>query len=209
VGFLHSIGADASKSQIQPWTETDGYNTVGNPCVNEAGTVSAGASQCFSANAGADAIALRNRAKALGTYYAYGTCPSAAQLTGQIVYIEGRAGGCPYNTGSNTWNSATNPGMIVMGKFADQDDLTIGGSNVYYGLIYDANETFAPDGLHIWITSTAQVFGALVAEWGAGVTIDSTASPALTYDPRAFNAASTGGAPKIVQGTFREVPPGS
>ena len=201
-------GADPVKQQVQPWNITTTVTSGFNPCITEAGVTLNGQAPCLSANQGQDIIALRQRAQKLGTYYT--TCPTAAQLTGPDVFIEAGSVVCNYTSGTNTWNSATTPGMIVVnGGTSLGGCLTIGGVNsTYYGLIYDANEPGFTNG--VLISGSAQVIGAVVVDHGDGLFITSTHVPALTYDPKAYNAATTGNGPiKIIPGTYREVPPSS
>ena len=199
-------GADPNKPQIQPWTVTTTLNAY-NSCVNEDGTVVA--LSCLSTNQGADVIALRKRAQALGTYYT--TCPSAAQLTGPDVFIETANLTCNYTSTSNTtWNSAANPGMIVITHGnSTTGSINIGGTNnTYYGMVYSAEEGAALAGLTI--SGTAQVIGATIHDRYDILAITSTHVPAFTYDPKAFKAVTTASGPiRIVPGTFREVPPSS
>jgi Tfp pilus assembly protein PilX len=201
-------GADPIKQQVQPWNITTTVTSGFNPCITEAGVTLTGQAPCLSANQGADIIALRQRAQKLGTYYS--SCPTAAQLTGPDVFIEAGSVVCNYTTGTNTWNSAANPGMIVVnGGTSLGGCLTIGGVNsTYYGLIYDANEPGFTNG--VLISGSAQVIGAVIVDHGDGLFITSTHVPAFTYDPKAFNAATTGTGPiRIIPGTYREVPPSS
>lgn len=198
-------GADLSKGQIQPATVATAQ--IEHNCITEGGA-SMAPLHCLSANQGADMIALRKRAQAAGTYYT--TCP--ASLTGKVVFIE-YSDVCNYASGSNTWNSAASPGMVVLSKgycCGSSGSISIGGANKYYGLIYDANEVMDNwNPTRVWIFGTAQVFGAIVSDYDGGVYIQSTAIPALTYDPNAFGQLYTDGTIKIAPGTFREVPPGS
>jgi hypothetical protein len=199
-------GADPNKPQIQPWTVTTTLNTYHN-CVNEDGSVTA--ISCLSTNQGADVIALRKRAQQLGTYYT--TCPTSAQLSGPLVFIESGITLCNYSAQSNTtWNSAANPGMIVVTQGnTTTGSITIGGTNnTYYGMIYCADETGGVAGLNI--AGTSQVIGAAIMDRYDIMAITSTHVPAFTYDPKAFNAVTTNNGPiRIIPGTFREVPPSS
>lgn len=199
-------GADPNKPQIQPWTLTTTLNSF-NYCVNEDGTVVQ--LSCLSTNQGADIIALRKRAQALGTYYT--TCPTAAQLAGPDVFIETANLTCNFTSVSNTnWNSAANPGMVVVTHGnSTTGSINIGGTNnTFYGMVYCAEEGAAQGGLTI--SGTAQVIGATIHDRYDLLAVTSTRVPAFSYDPKAFNAVTTGTGPiKIVPGTYREVPPSS
>jgi hypothetical protein len=208
--------ADPTKGQIAPWTVQ--ANVMQNACIDESGNAfgfnatNKSAVACLSTNQGQDLTMLRARAQAAGTYYS--ACPTAAQLTGKLVFVDGAAsGGCNYTSG--TFNSAASPGMVVLGKFAGNGASScppcfqIAGTAKYYGLIYDANEQLDSDTFRVSISGTGQVIGAVISDWTGGVYIDSTTSPALIYDPRAYSNLNTTGPPKIIQGTVREVPVGS
>ncbi len=96
---------------------------------------------------------LRQRAKALGTYYA--TCP--ASPAGELVFVE--QGDCRYkgDKKKSTWgvyarkrievNSAANPGAFVV---AD-GSVTFDGKLTYYGIVYAANLSNGPTP---WSTSS-------------------------------------------------------
>lgn len=65
---------------------------------------------------------LRATAVANGTWFA--SCPSPAQLTGQVVYVVG--GNCPY-TGNDQFNSTIAPGLLLaqlrLGQLQRHDEL--------------------------------------------------------------------------------------
>jgi Tfp pilus assembly protein PilX len=200
-------GADPTKGQVQPWTVSTAQPY--HQCINE--TIGPGPinQPCLSINEAADMVALRNRAKALGTYYT--TCPTAAQLTGKDVFLDNSSGlGCTYSSG--TFNSAASPGMIVIAQGLSTPELVFNGTATYYGLIYDADEyQMGTSGAFgdVEINGTAQVVGGAIMDEQNVLGIQSTKSPALIYDPNAWNQLFTTGAIKIVPGTLREVPPGS
>jgi hypothetical protein len=213
--------ADATKGQILPWTVSTTQNS--NLCIDELGNTNSNSITgpfCWETNTGAKVIELRQKAQAMGTYYG-GVCPTAAQLAGPLVFIDGSIT-CSY-TGSTTINSAASPGLIVLGKFAGGGIncgiatggvcLNIGGSHTYYGMIYDGNTV--PRNPYQWgvgITGSAKVYGVVVAEFWSKVAITSTQRPAFVYDPKAYTNWT--GAPagpstvtdvKITPGTFHEV----
>ena len=231
-GAYHRIGQacpffDPSKNELQPATYQMNY-ALGHPCISESGTTNNTwfpQQSCLSSNSGADIIALRNRAKALGTYYT--SCPTtASQFTGPDVFIEvSTVCNTPSATSNYTWNSATSPGMIVLTQGYAQTtspcatcgSLTIQGTNnTYYGLVYDANERYAGgqscyigEIMGTLISGTSKMQGAYIGDQGTCLSITSTVTPAFTYDPRAWGQLNVPGPVKIIPGTFREVPPHS
>lgn len=214
--------ADATKGQIVPWTVSTTQNT--NLCIDHFGNQHANTIVgpfCWHENTGAKVQELRARAQAAGTYYG-AVCPTPAQLAGDVVFIDGSVF-CSYSSGSNTWNSPDNPGMIVLGTYAAHAACStqpsgvcfnIGGDNTYYGMIYDGNTM--PRNFNQWgvgITGNARVFGVIITEFMSKIAITSTQSPAFTYLPKAwenFSQAppSSGSSTevKITPGTFREIP---
>jgi Tfp pilus assembly protein PilX len=207
---------DSTKGQLYPWTVSTGQ--PGNRCIDETGTTwayyYAGGYQCWSTNVGADIIRLRNRAIANQTYY-NNTCPT--NLTGEVVFVDGDVNTqCAYTSGSSTWNSAANPGILVFGK---ANGITLGGNNTYYGLIYAGNTTAGSHASIVYVTGTARLQGVAIAEFGmvgesGTIYVDSTRNPGFVYDPNAFNkwntasgsSSSSSAGYMIVPGTYREIP---
>lgn len=148
---------------------------------------------------------LRQRAKALGTYY--DTCP--ASPAGELVFVE--HGDCRYkgDKKKSTWgvyarkrievNSVANPGAFVV---AD-GSVTFDGKLTYYGIVYAANLSNRTDTL-INILKKAQIVGSLAVDGAGGTYIKAHGSP-IVFDPTAFwDLTSLQGA-TIVQGSWHEL----
>lgn len=148
---------------------------------------------------------LRQRAKALGSYY--DTCP--ASPAGELVFVE--HGDCAYkgDKKKSTWgvyarkrievNSAANPGAFVV---AD-GSVTFDGKLTYYGIVYAANLSNRTDRL-INILKKAQIIGSVAVDGMGGTYIDAHGSP-IVFDPTAFwDLTSLQGA-TIVQGSWHEL----
>jgi hypothetical protein len=148
---------------------------------------------------------LRQRAKALGTYYT--TCP--ASPAGELVFVE--QGDCRYkgDKKKSTWgvyarkrievNSAANPGAFVV---AD-GSVTFDGKLTYYGVVYAANLSNRTDTL-INILKKSQIVGSVAVDGMGGTYIKAHGSP-IVFDPTSFwDLTSLQGA-TIVQGSWHEL----
>ena len=148
---------------------------------------------------------LRQRAKALGTYYT--TCP--ASPAGELVFVE--QGDCRYkgDKKKSTWgvyarkrievNSAANPGAFVVAN----GSVTFDGKLTYYGVVYAANLSNRTDTL-INILKKAQIVGSLAVDGMGGTYIKAHGSP-IVFDPTSFwDLTSLQGA-TIVQGSWHEL----
>lgn len=163
---------------------------------------------------------LRDTAKADGTYYAEDpTC--SASLEGAIVFIEySNCGG--YNPPGNTaWNSATNPGMLVIGS----GTLRLSGNAIFFGLVYHINEAdkkdpaavtgpnATPSGDVVQIgPGGTRIIGGVVIEGNGGMFVGTNNggnqfSGNLVFDPAAFTPLRVYGTAGIVQNSFREIKP--
>lgn len=163
---------------------------------------------------------LRDTARANGTYYAQDpTC--SANLTGAVVFIE--VSNCVgYDAVGNTaWNSATNPGLLVVGS----GTLRISGNAIYYGLVYHVNEadkkdpyatsgpnaTPSHDVVQIGPGGT-RIVGGVVIEGNGGMFVGTNNggnqfTGNLVSDPRAGDNLRVYGTAGIVQNSFRELAP--
>jgi len=138
---------------------------------------------------------LKATAIANGTYYASG-CPSAAGLTGAVVYIEN--GNCVYN--SNTqFNSPADPGLLLIAR----GSLYLGGTTNFYGIIYHANEA-ASTGTVMQLQGNTAVTGGVLVD-GSATTIVGSSKLNIRLDPNAFDAVKSYGSAGIVQNTWREI----
>jgi hypothetical protein len=148
---------------------------------------------------------LRQRAKALGTYYE--TCPASPE--GELVFVE--HGDCAYKGDKKKSafgvyarkrievNSAANPGAFVI---AD-GSVTFDGKLTYYGVVYAANLSQRTDNL-VYILKKSQVIGSVAVDGMAGTYIKAHGSP-IVFDPKAFwDLTSLQGA-TIVQGSWHEL----
>lgn len=172
----------------------------------------------------------QERAKADGTYFPAGTCPTnAAQLTGAVVWVErcnaDYSGIGPYSSpcvvptadmSTNCINPTTKPGMLIWhcGTFSMQSQMT------FYGIVYMVNNS---DGTCSGFTAksggcpTARIYetnggggvlGALVVDGGGCVLVGSN-SLNLRYDANVFNSVTSYGTVGLVQNTWRELKAGS
>jgi Tfp pilus assembly protein PilX len=143
---------------------------------------------------------MKSYAQQQGTYYT--ACPTAAQLAGSMVYVDGAS--CSYTGG--TYNSSSAPGVLVV----DRGTLTLGGSSTYYGLIYMANNLVPPAdaGNILVLTGTAYVQGAVFVEGNGGV-LAGASGLNIAFDEAALgNVLGLSGNAGIAQNSFRELTSG-
>lgn len=136
---------------------------------------------------------LKATAIADGTYYA--GCPTEAQLTGQVVYVE--SGNCSYNS---QVNSPQAPRMLIL----NAGTISLSGSANFYGVIYAVNA----NGLTGTVVSTqgnGQIVGGVLVDGLGQVVLGSSSSPKIQFDVNAFRAVASYGAAGIVQNTWREI----
>jgi hypothetical protein len=170
------------------------------------------------------------RAKADGTYWPAGSCPSsAADLTGSVVWVEQCSTSYannigPYSTpcvvpgdlSTNCINPTTKAGLLIW----HCGTLRLTGGYTFYGIVYMVNNSdgkcagFAaksggcPDG---WVYETgggAGLLGALVAD-GAGCVLIGSNSLNMKFDANVFNSVTSYGTVGLVQNTWRELKAGS
>jgi Tfp pilus assembly protein PilX len=138
-------------------------------------------------------LRLRARAIADGTYYA--TCPVGLPA-GDIVYIE--SGDCSYQANA-TINSASHPGVIIMGS----GKLTLDGTIKYYGVIYNANLSGSV-GEAVHLGGDVEVHGGVLVD-GQATTVAGSSHINIQLDDSAYNALKSYGSAGIIQNTFREI----
>jgi len=138
---------------------------------------------------------MKNTAIANGTYYASG-CPTAAGLSGQIVYIEN--GDCFY-TSNTQFNSPASPGMVIVAN----GSLYLGGTTNFYGIIYHANES-ASSATAVQIQGNAVVTGGVLVD-GQATTIAGSSKLNIRLDLNAYNKVRSYGSAGVVQNTWREI----
>ena len=146
---------------------------------------------------------MREFAKANGTYHANG-CPS---LAGEIVFLE--SANCSY-TGNSVWNTATKPGVLIIGS----GTLSLSGNTTYYGVVYHVNGSDgigAPiNGTVLTLQGNGCVFGSVVVDGAGGLQIGSSSGASKCDGNVGFNANAANnlrayGTAGIVQNSFREI----
>jgi Tfp pilus assembly protein PilX len=144
---------------------------------------------------------LKSQAKANGTYFKAGTCPtSMAALTGAPTYVEG-----PCTLGEFTGgvaNSNASPGFLVLYN----GTLKIAGNAVFYGVVYAVNAQKSSEGV-VSSQGTGKIVGAIDVD-GLGTVKVGSSAPNLVYDPRAFNLLKTYAGAVPTPNTFRVLPSG-
>lgn len=132
------------------------------------------------------------------TYYT--SCP--ASLTGTVVFIDVPTGTSCTDSGAGTYNSPSEPGIVIMPR----GSLTLRGT--LHGLIYMANGQ-ASAGPVLTLASNSQLFGGLAID-GPGRLVVGQASgqrATITYVANAFTSLRSFGTTALVQNTWRELPP--
>ena len=174
---------NASKGQVQP------------PAIQ---TDSGGSPSALSL---AQLQALERQARAAGTFYDTGTCPTTAQLTstaGAPVYVKGP---CDIVVGNNSViNSATGPGALII----ENGTFSIGGNATFYGLLYVVNkQNFA--GVVVTISGNAVIQGVVSVD-GAGGVLAGSSKTNLVYDARAVSLLRGDTGASLRKDTFRVLP---
>jgi len=150
---------------------------------------------------GGDAVKVEARARlkataiADGTYFT--TCPTAAQMTAPIVYVEG-AVSCFYNSNSQ-FNTPAAPGLLLL----DQANVTFGGTSLFYGVIYGAN---TPAGAAVLTTqgNSALINGGVIIDGTAKMVVGSSGLN-INFDVNAYRSVASYGSAGVVQNTWREI----
>jgi len=132
------------------------------------------------------------------TYYT--SCPTT--YTGTVVFIDVPASTqCNDPGGGVTYNSATEPGIVIMPRG------TLYMQSIFHGLLYTANQQ-ASSGDVLILNDNAEVFGGVAVD-GAGRLVAGQASgnkPTVTYVANPFNVLVSYGTAGLVQNTWRELP---
>ncbi len=137
---------------------------------------------------------LKATAMANGTYYA--GCPTEAQLTGQVVYVE--SGNCTYNSNAK-FNSALKPGVLIM----NAGSITFAGTSNYFGVVYAANTTGLSSAA-VQTQGNAQVTGGVLIDGNAQMVVGSSGVN-IQFDLNAYRAVASYGSAGVVQNTWREI----
>ncbi len=132
-----------------------------------------------------------------GTYYT--SCPSAAQLTGKVVYVD-VAGECGY-TGNDQFNTAAKPGMLIL----ERGSLSLGGTTHFYGVVYAVNASGLQTAL-VQSQGNAQITGGVLIDGDARMLLGSSGVN-LEYDINAYQSVVSNGSAGVIQNTFREIRP--
>ena len=132
------------------------------------------------------------------TYYT--SCPSS--YAGTVVFIDVSASThCNDPGGGVTYNSATEPGIVIMPRG------TLYFQSVYHGLLYLANEQ-GSQGDVLQLNDNTEVYGGVAVDGGgrlvAGQSSGNTAT--ITYVANPFNLLASYGTAGLVQNTWRELP---
>jgi hypothetical protein len=142
---------------------------------------------------GSEIDLLRNRAKAMNTYYS--TCPATIPNS-PLVFVEG--GECQIN--SNTViNSAAAPGLLVI--FIGT--LLMTGGARFHGLVYLPNVNDAT-GTLVTVSGGSTVAGAIVVDGPGGVSVDGNGL-VVSYDSNVFNLITTTQTINVIANSWREL----
>lgn len=152
---------------------------------------------------------MRDYAKANGTYFT-GTDGCPESLTGDVVFIE--TASCSYQ-GNGTYNSPTQPGVLVIGS----GSITFKGTSTYYGVVYNANGsggTGTPSSDYVvTVQGNGCIQGSVVIDGGGGLKVGAShgankCNGNIAYDPNAATHVLAYGTAGIVQNSFREISAG-
>lgn len=140
-------------------------------------------------------LRLKATAIADGTYFT--GCPTAAQLTGDVVYIE--SGNCTYVSNSQ-FNSAQSPGVLIIAS----GSISFGGTSNYYGVVYNA--TVGPAAQAVQTQGNAQITGGVIID-GNGEMVVGSSGLNIQFDLNAYRAVASYGSAGVIQNTWREIKP--
>jgi len=140
---------------------------------------------------------LKERAIADGKFFD-GVCPTDTQLTGKIVWVQGCASG--EYTKNNTWNSPTNPGILIW----SDGFLEIGGNSDFYGIVYHLNNENSSDNELLRLRGGLTIHGGAFVDGPGGIDVGSN-SVNITYLEGAFVGVSSYGSASIVQNSWRDI----
>ena len=140
---------------------------------------------------------LKERAIADGRYY-HNVCPTEAQLTGKIVWVEG----CPEGkyTHNYEWNASGNSGILV---WAD-GVLELGGNSTFWGIVYHLNNDNSSDNEVLRLRGGLTIRGGAFVDGPGGIDVGSNRVN-ITYDEGAFTSVSSYGSASIVQNSWRDI----
>ena len=144
---------------------------------------------------------MRDRAEADGHLYTSCAQAQAAGLTGAVVYIELAADeSCSFG-GNVSYNTAENPGLLIMNR----GTISFGGTSNYYGVVYHRNEQNASTTV-VSTQGNAQITGGVMVDGMGRVDIGSSKANVVFDERAALNVRSYGTA-GIIQNSWREIKP--
>lgn len=139
---------------------------------------------------------LKERAIADGKFYT--SCPTSAQLTGKVVWVQGCADG--RYTGNNIWNSPAKPGILIWADGA----LELGGRSEFWGIVYHLNNQNSSDDELLRLRGGLTINGGAFVDGNGGIDVGSNRVN-IVYDERAFVGISSYGSASIVQNSWRDI----
>lgn len=149
----------------------------------------------------------RETAKANGTYF---SGPCAPTLTGAVVFIE-NANCTPYDApGNSEWNTAAQPGVLIVGS----GQVGFKGNALYNGVIYMVNgsDGVGPvsSGNVVTVEGNSCIRGAVVIDGPGGIAVGSSngsnrCNGNIDFNANASNNLRAFGTAGIVQNSFREI----
>ncbi len=143
------------------------------------------------------------------TYYT--SCP--ASFTGTVVYIDVPAGTNCMDSNNATYNSATDPGIVVMPRGTlgcDSANNPTGIKGTYHAILYMANGQNS-SGKVLCMGANSEVFGGVAVDGLGRLDVGQASGPrpTISFRDNAFNALASFGTTGLVQNTWRELPVGS
>lgn len=132
------------------------------------------------------------------TYYT--SCP--ASLTGRVVFIDVSAGTSCSDASGATYNTAAEPGVVIMPR----GKLSLKGT--LHGLVYMVNEQNS-SGPVLTLEANSEVLGGLAIDGPGRLVAGQASGPRSTvrFVPNAFSSLASFGTTGLVQNTWRELPP--
>jgi Tfp pilus assembly protein PilX len=140
---------------------------------------------------------LKERAIADGTFY-HNVCPTDAQLTGKVVWVEGCATG--KYTKNNIWNAPGHSGILIWSDGV----LELGGKSDFWGIVYHLNNQNSSDDQLLRLRGGLTIHGGAFVDGPGGIDVGSNRVN-LTYDEGAFIGIASYGTAAIVQNSWRDI----
>jgi Tfp pilus assembly protein PilX len=145
---------------------------------------------------------LKLQAKSEGHFFAPPYCPTSKYveaIAGRPVYVEG----CELDFTGGTANSADEPGFLTIAN----GTLTLAGSAVYYGIVYDANLQESSE-IVVRIGGRAKIVGEIIVDGDGGIEVGEKGNEvvAFEYDPGAAENFQTVVGAAGTRNSFRILP---